>query len=83
MLMCLLTVFATFFSPSAAKEPEKEEAWSDKENDVHHLTTKTFDEFLSENPSVLVMFYAPCKSTTLTSSICKESRVISLWIGPY
>ncbi|XP_067937992.1 protein disulfide-isomerase A5-like [Watersipora subatra] len=46
-------------NPSEPKEPEKEVAWSEKENDVHHLSTETFDEFLNANPSVLVMFYAP------------------------
>lgn len=51
------------FSPSAPKAPEKEVAWSDMENDVHHLSSENFDEFLQSNPSTLVMFYAPCKST--------------------
>lgn len=46
-------------SPSAPKEPEKEVAWSETESDVVHLTDSTFDEVLSSNPSVLIMFYAP------------------------
>ena len=35
-------------------------AWSDKVTDVAHLKSDNFDEFMSANPSVLVMFYAPC-----------------------
>ena len=34
-------------------------AWSEVESDVVHLTVDTFDAFMEENPSVLVMFYAP------------------------
>ena len=49
------------YSPSDPKEPEKEEAWSDMENDVNHLTSDTFNQFTQANPSTLVMFYAPCK----------------------
>ena len=49
------------FSPSAPKEPEKEEEWKDEESDVVHLTDANFDEYLETNPSVMVMFYAPCK----------------------
>ncbi|ELU02742.1 hypothetical protein CAPTEDRAFT_224024 [Capitella teleta] len=45
--------------PQEPKEPEKEAEWSDEESDVHHLLDDTFDEFLTANPSVLVMFYAP------------------------
>ena len=56
------------------EEPEKTEEppkavddgsgqWSDITggNEVVHLTDTTFDGFIKENPSVLVMFYAPCK----------------------
>lgn len=28
---------------------------------VAQLTSDTFDTFVSENPSVLIMFYAPCE----------------------
>ncbi len=52
------------FSPTAPKEPEKEAEWSDEESDVVHLTDTNFDEYLEANPSVMVMFYAPCKSPT-------------------
>lgn len=50
-------------NPRPAEEmrpPQDEEpAWSQVESEVVHLTTDTFDQFLSDNPSVLVMFYAP------------------------
>ena len=42
-------------TPSQDSDP----AWSEVESDVVHLTTDTFDQFITENPSVLVMFYAP------------------------
>ena len=38
---------------------DAEPAWSEVESDVVHLTTDTFDQFIADNPSVLVMFYAP------------------------
>lgn len=37
----------------------KEEQWDTEGTEVAHLTADTFDEFISSNPSVLVMFYAP------------------------
>ena len=50
-------------NPRSAEEmpaPESSEpAWSEVESDVVHLTTDTFDQFITDNPSVLVMFYAP------------------------
>lgn len=50
-------------NPRAAEEspqaPQEEEQWSDVESDVVHLTDDTFDAFISSNPSVLVMLYAP------------------------
>jgi hypothetical protein len=49
------------FSPQPPKEPEKEGEWKDEETDVVHLTDASFDEFMTSHPSVLVMFYAPCK----------------------
>ena len=48
-------------SPAPPKEPEKEPDWSEEQTDVVHLTDATFDEYIANNPSVLVMFYAPCK----------------------
>lgn len=48
--------------PQPAAEPEEkeeEQPWSEVEPNVEHLTTENFDTFMSENPSVLVMFYAP------------------------
>ncbi len=38
---------------------EEEKPWSEVESNVVHLTVDTFDAFIEENPSVLVMFYAP------------------------
>ncbi|XP_065582725.1 protein disulfide-isomerase A5-like isoform X1 [Artemia franciscana] len=40
-------------------KPKEEEEWSDVESDVEHLNSENFDQFLKENPSTLVMFYAP------------------------
>ena len=49
-------------SPSpeeAPKEPE-EAAWKDAEDtEVTHLTDETFADFMAEEESVMVMFYAP------------------------
>lgn len=54
-------VFEILFSPSAPVEAPKEQEWSEVESDVVHLTDATFDEHINSVPSVLVMFYAPCK----------------------
>ena len=54
---CLVTVF----SPQPPKPPEPESSWADEPSDVVHLTDADFYDFLDENPSALVMFYAPCK----------------------
>ncbi|XP_069052507.1 protein disulfide-isomerase A5 isoform X2 [Lepisosteus oculatus] len=43
--------------PPQPKTPEI--PWSEQGSAVHHLTEETFDHFLEEHPSVLVMFYAP------------------------
>ena len=64
-------------SPSAPKEPEKEEAWADKENDVNHLTSDAFDGFIKANPSVLVMFYAPCK----WDASCLRVEIVCLFVS--
>jgi len=42
-----------------AEEKPKETEWKDEPSEVHHLTDDTFDKFLEEENSVLVMFYAP------------------------
>jgi len=39
--------------------PKVESMWTGK--DVVQLTTGNFDSFIIRNPSVLVMFYAPCE----------------------
>nr|XP_014352855.1 PREDICTED: protein disulfide-isomerase A5 [Latimeria chalumnae] len=43
--------------PPQQKTPEV--PWSEQESAVFHLTDENFDKFMKENPSVLVMFYAP------------------------
>lgn len=45
--------------PEATPAGEEEQAWSEVESDVVHLTDATFDETMSATPSALVMFYAP------------------------
>ncbi|XP_005094049.1 protein disulfide-isomerase A5 [Aplysia californica] len=45
--------------PQPPKEPEKEAEWADEKSEVVHLTDSSFEEFVKQNPSVLVMFYAP------------------------
>ena len=44
--------------PEADEKPT-EAAWSDEPSEVVHLTDDTFDSFMADNPSVLIMFYAP------------------------
>ena len=56
-MLCCLSVI----SPEPPALPKEEEEWSDTPSDVVHLTDGKFDEFMEKNPSVLVMFYAPCK----------------------
>ncbi len=37
-------------------------AWADDpDTSIVHLTDSTFQHFLAQHPSVLVMFHAPCK----------------------
>uniref|UniRef100_A0A914UM83 Thioredoxin domain-containing protein n=1 Tax=Plectus sambesii TaxID=2011161 RepID=A0A914UM83_9BILA len=43
--------------PAEAAAPEAK--WSDEPSEVVHLTEATFADFIANNPSVLVMFYAP------------------------
>lgn len=45
--------------PAEAPPTQEEPPWNEVESDVVHLTTENFDSFMTENPSVLVMFYAP------------------------
>ena len=37
--------------------------WSDEDTNVAHLTGDDFEEYVQQHNSVLVMFYAPCKSS--------------------
>uniref|UniRef100_A0A674CYF9 Protein disulfide isomerase family A, member 5 n=1 Tax=Salmo trutta TaxID=8032 RepID=A0A674CYF9_SALTR len=43
--------------PPQPKVPEVQ--WSETDSPVFHLTDDSFDGFLEEHPSVLIMFYAP------------------------
>lgn len=54
---------STFPNPSPLPPQPKapEVPWSETDSAVHHLTEDTFDSFLEEHPSTLVMFYAPCE----------------------
>merc|ERR1719315_784671 len=40
-------------------EKPAEVSWSEEPSHVVHLTDDTFDDFLEEHNSVLIMFYAP------------------------
>ena len=43
-------------------EPEmREPEWKDTPSGVVHLGDNDFDDFVKSHPSMLVMFYAPCK----------------------
>ena len=57
----IIVLFVSLCSPAPATPPPKEEEWSDVPSDVVHLSDSTFDDFVANNPSLLVMFYAPCK----------------------
>ncbi|XP_014254426.1 protein disulfide-isomerase A5 [Cimex lectularius] len=46
-------------NPTAPPVKPKEEEWSESDNDVIHLTSETFKQFVEESASILVMFYAP------------------------
>jgi len=45
--------------PQPPKEPAKEAVWADEESYVEHLTDDNLKEYVMDNPSVLIMFYAP------------------------
>lgn len=47
-------------NPTEPTEKPKEAEWADTPSDVVHLTTATFDDYMKNEPSALVMFYAPC-----------------------
>ena len=70
-----LTLFV-FVSPGPSTPPPKEEIWSDTPSEVVHLTDSTFDDFLANNPSVLVMFYAPCKYYCLPGFVLLSVHVL-------
>ncbi|KAK6644436.1 hypothetical protein RUM43_000703 [Polyplax serrata] len=46
-------------NPSSIPIKPVEVEWSESENDVEHLTDKTFEETVKSSKSILVMFYAP------------------------
>ena len=53
-------------NPGAAEAPAPpgpEEQWAEitGQENVNHLTSSTFDDFMDQQNSALVMFYAPCK----------------------
>lgn len=65
------------FSPEPSTPPPKEEEWSDVPSEVVHLKDDTFDDFIANNPSVLVMFYAPCKYLLINEvAVCV---IVSEW----
>lgn len=62
-------------NPKKAAPPAPEvDMWEDveKAENVVRLTTAEFDPFIAANPSVLVMFYAPCMYSILQyfSQLC-------------
>ena len=69
----------------AKKAPEKE--WKDEISEVAHLTDENFDSFLEENPSVMVMFYAPwcghCKNLkpkfVSAAAKLKEDNIVGMF----
>ncbi|KAF7266973.1 hypothetical protein GWI33_019754 [Rhynchophorus ferrugineus] len=46
-------------NPIAPQIKVQEPEWSEKDNEIVHLTSTSFDPVLKEESSVLVMFYAP------------------------
>ena len=70
------------FSPSEPKEKEKEAEWADEESDVAHLGDDDFDTYLASHPSVLVMFYAPCKYRLTTRKHLELKVNVSSLLDP-
>lgn len=61
-LYCILEwLHEILCSPKPPQPKEEEKPWSAEPSDVVHLTDDNFATVMAENPSVLVMFYAPCK----------------------
>uniref|UniRef100_A0A8C9U355 Protein disulfide-isomerase A5 n=1 Tax=Scleropages formosus TaxID=113540 RepID=A0A8C9U355_SCLFO len=60
--------------PPQPKDPEV--PWSEVDSAVFHLTDDTFDSFMEEHPSALVMFYAPCECCQTDSK--KKDRCLCL-----
>uniref|UniRef100_A0A4W4GTE9 Protein disulfide-isomerase A5 n=1 Tax=Electrophorus electricus TaxID=8005 RepID=A0A4W4GTE9_ELEEL len=48
-------------NPQPPQPNTPEVPWSESDSPVFHLTDESFDAFLEERQSVLVMFYAPCE----------------------
>ena len=66
-------------NPVEPSAPVAEDMWAGVPGveHVHQLTTKTFNQFITTNPSVLVMFYAPCKYLTyLFYTTCDENVIL-------
>ena len=68
-------VLSLLSSPQPPKPPEPESSWADEPSDVVHLTDADFYDFLDENPSALVMFYAPCKQQLPSVRDCDNIQV--------
>lgn len=60
-------LFSSSPKPVEDSKEDNEVPWSDTAPEILHLNDDTFDNALKENPSIMVMFYAPCKypDTTL------------------
>lgn len=59
-------------NPKKKAPPPAEDMWADAvgSENVVKLTTVDFDKFIQNNPSVLVMFYAPCKKLRVILWLC-------------
>ena len=55
-------LFYSFPSPKPVEDSKTDDEvpWSETAPEILHLNDDTFDNALKENPSVMVMFYAPC-----------------------
>lgn len=86
-VLLVVSVCVRFISPQPPppeEPPAPETSWADEESDVEHLTEETFDPFIAENPSVLVMFYAPCKclhdvKDCLSLAQVHETEIVKVW----